>query len=345
MRFIGCKTQLLENIEAEIDRYAPGAESFCDIFSGTAAVARYFKPKYTIFSNDLLYFSYCLQRATIENDAVPDFDRLRAARGISDPLLFLNGAPLSEMELLPQPRRLFQNAYSPRGGRMYLTEENALRIDFARNTVEAWRAQDLLRDSEYFYLVACIVEGVPFVSNISGTYGAYNKFWDKRSFKTFEAVRLDVHSNHRDNRSYNEDGEQLLGRISGDILYVDPPYNGRQYLPNYHVLETCARYDFPELRGLTGQRAERTPGSAFCRKTQALAAFCSLLRAARFRHIFLSYNSEGILSPAEIREAMVQVGIPGFFHAAEIPHRRFKSRGNEKAQPITEYIFHIEKEV
>ena len=147
-------------------------------------------------------------------------------------------------------------------------------------------------------------------------------------------------------KSLNRMNDLVEGcRISGDILYVDPAYNGRQYLPNYHVLETCARYDFPELRGLTGQRAERTPGSAFCRKTQALAAFCSLLRAARFRHIFLSYNSEGILSPAEIREAMVQVGIPGSFHAAEIPHRRFKSRGNEKAQPMTEYIFHSEKEV
>ena len=71
MRFIGCKTQLLENIKEVVDRHAPGAYSFCDIFSGTASVARYFKQWYEIYSNDLLYFSYCLQKGTIENPKSP----------------------------------------------------------------------------------------------------------------------------------------------------------------------------------------------------------------------------------------------------------------------------------
>ncbi len=62
MRFIGSKTLLLDQIKHVIDEKAPGAESFCDIFSGTAAVARYFKQWYQVCSNDLLYFSYVLQR-------------------------------------------------------------------------------------------------------------------------------------------------------------------------------------------------------------------------------------------------------------------------------------------
>ena len=76
MRFIGCKTQLLDNIKAVIDENAPDARTFCDIFSGTATVARYFKQWYEVCSNDILYFSYVLQRATVENDSIPTFERL-----------------------------------------------------------------------------------------------------------------------------------------------------------------------------------------------------------------------------------------------------------------------------
>ena len=58
MRFIGCKALLLDNIKSVIDENAPDAKSFCDIFSGTATVARYFKQWYEVTSNDLLYFVY-----------------------------------------------------------------------------------------------------------------------------------------------------------------------------------------------------------------------------------------------------------------------------------------------
>ena len=66
MRYIGCKTLLLDNIKTVIDEKAPNAKSLCDVFSGTSTVARFFKQWYEIYSNDLLYFSYVLQRGTIE---------------------------------------------------------------------------------------------------------------------------------------------------------------------------------------------------------------------------------------------------------------------------------------
>lgn len=175
MRFIGCKTLLLENIKQVIDEKAPDAESLCDIFSGTATVARYFKQWYKVYSNDLLYFSYVLQRGTIENDSVPVFEKIKIELGISDPIDYFNGLDNQEMEILPKEKRFFQNTYAPTGGRMYMTDENALRIDFARNTVEEWKEKGIINENEYYYLVACIVEGIPFVSNISGTYGAYHK--------------------------------------------------------------------------------------------------------------------------------------------------------------------------
>ena len=79
MRFIGNKTALLENNEDFINENIPYYEDmvFCDIFSGTASVARYFKKDYQIISNDLLFFSYVLQRATIDNNTFPTFDNLK----------------------------------------------------------------------------------------------------------------------------------------------------------------------------------------------------------------------------------------------------------------------------
>jgi adenine-specific DNA-methyltransferase len=346
MRFIGCKTQLLDNIKEIIDKHVSGAQSFCDIFSGTATVARYFKPRYEIYSNDLLYFSYCLQKATVENPCLPTFASLSKSLGIDNPIHYFNTINQAAMEKLPAEKRFFQNNYAPAGGRMYITDVNALSIDFARNTVEEWKAQGLINELEYYYLVACIVEGIPFVSNIAGTYGAYSKKWDARSHKKFELIALPVTCNGYKNKSYNEDGAALLEHLAGDILYIDPPYNERQYLPNYHVLETAARYDFPALKGITGQRKYEMQKSKFCSRKTVIGAFDELIRKAKFRHLILSYNTDGIMTLNEITEIMKSYGLPDSFEVNYIPYRRFKSRSAAtRAEKLKEMLIYIAKEV
>lgn len=343
MRFIGCKTLLLDHIKELVDRRAPDAASFCDVFSGTSTVARYFKQWYEVYSNDLLYFSYVLQKGTIENDEMPEFKRLSAIKGISDPVAYFNGLEPVQMENLAQERRFFQNTYAPKGGRMYITDENALRIDYARNTVEDWKNDGLISENEYYYLVACIVEGIPFVSNISGTYGAFHKSWERRSYKKYELPRLEVISNGRNNRCFHMDGVELVGRISGDILYIDPPYNERQYLPNYHVLETAARYDFPEVRGVTAQRGYENEKSDFCIKSKAAPAFRQLIENANFKHIILSYSTDGLMSMSDIETIMKTYGKPDTFEIVRIPYRRYKSRNLTKTDELSELLIYVEK--
>lgn len=346
MRFIGNKTQLLDNIKEVIDRHATNATVFCDIFSGTASVARFFKQWYTIYSNDLLYFSYCLQRGTIENPSKPRFEALNKALGIGNPIDYFNQIDTSDMEILSQEKRFFQNNYAPIGGRMYMTDSNALRIDFARNTVEDWHKQGLLSNDEYFYLVASIIEGIPFISNINGTYGAFSKTWDRRTSKVFELIDLPVTENGKDNKSFNENGVDLLKKIKGDILYIDPPYNERQYLPNYHVLETAGKYDFPSLKGVTGQRPYENQKSDFCSKKTVVSAFDALLENTCFKHIILSYNTDGIMTLEEIETTMKKHGIPETFEINYIPYRRFKSRSvATRTDELKEMLVYIQKEV
>ena len=340
MRFIGCKALLLDNIKSVIDENAPDAKSFCDIFSGTATVARYFKQWYEVTSNDLLYFSYVLQRGTVAVDCLPTYEILQENTGISDPVAYFNGLSLEQMERLPPERRFFQNTYAPIGGRMYINDENALRIDFARNITEDWRKVGFLSDDEYYYLVACIVEGIPFVSNISGTYGAFHKEWERRSYKKYELLRLPICTNGKNNTCFNGNGADVLKEISGDILYID-----RQYLPNYHVLETAAKYDFPEVRGITAQRAYENNKSDFCSKTKVVGAFEELIANARFNHIILSYSTDGLMSVEEIERTMKKYGDPNSFKIYWIPYRRYKSRSTEtKEEKLKEMLVYIRKD-
>lgn len=344
MRFIGCKTLLLDKIENVINENIKEAKSFCDLFSGTSTVARFFKNRYKIISNDLLYFSYVLQKGTVEIDSMPKFDLLKN-QGINDPINYINTIRSDELEVLPCDKRFFQNTYSPKGERMYFTEENALRIDFARNLIEKWKNEKLLTENEYFYLLACFIEGIPFISNISGTYGAFHKTWDKRAFKTFQLERLPIISNNQKNECFNKNGGELLNNISGDILYLDPPYNNRQYLPNYHVLETAALYDFPKVHGVTGLRDYNNEKSDFCSKAKVQEALENIVKKAKFKHIILSYSTEGLMTIKQIEDILKQHCNADSYKLYKYPYRRYQSKikSIDKTE-LSELIFYIKKD-
>lgn len=193
MRFIGSKANLLSNIESCIaENIHTPQKSFCDIFSGTAIVAHHFKSKYKIISNDALYFSYAIQKTLVETNKLPTFSKLKTE--INDPIFFLENADIDTGK-----NQFVTENYSPHGndGRMYFTVENARRIDFIRTTIERWKNENKLTESEYYYLLASLIEAVPSVSNITGTYGAYLKNWDKRAFKKLELPTLDINDNKK----------------------------------------------------------------------------------------------------------------------------------------------------
>lgn len=341
MRFIGCKANLLAEINQVIQENCDNTERvFCDLFSGTGTVSRFFKPKYQIISNDMMYFSHILTAATIENNQIPSFERLKE-EGITDPLAFLEIAPI------PSGRGYVTDTFSPAGcaGRMYFIEENAERIDFIRETIENWKLRDWINQSEYKYLLACLIEGVPFVSNITGTYGAYLKTWDKRALKHFELKRLDIYDNKQRNICYNEDANDLIRKISGDILYIDPPYNERQYLPNYHVLETIAKNDKPEVHGVTGIRDCSKQKSKYCVKAQVYGAFEDLIANADFKHIIISYSDDGLLSLDEISDLLKEKCIANSVKVYKIDYSRYQSKIRTRSQSHFEYLFYARKEV
>ncbi len=342
MRFIGSKNNLLSEIHLMIENSCTGAESFCDIFSGTSVVARSFKNKYRILSNDLLHFSYVLQKATIENNKQPQFKKLSKV-GFKNPLEYLNDYNVGVKDLKSEP--FIMNHYSPskNNERAYFTKENAIKIDFIRQTIDTWKTGNLINEREYYYLLASLIEAVPFVSNIAGTYGSYLKHWDKRAFKKIKLLPLEVINNGKANKAFNKDSNQLIKSISGDILYIDPPYNARQYLPNYHILETISKYDRPVVYGKTGLRPYTKDISKYCSKKSVLNEFSELIQNAKFKHIVVSYSSEGLMSEAEIRKVLIKNGIKNSYRLKRIPYRRYKHTKGIVKHDLNEFLFFITK--
>lgn len=342
MRYIGNKTNLLMNINQVIKDNCDGNEKvFCDLFSGTSSVARFFKNRYKIISNDILYFSYVLQRATITNNEIPDFEKLKNKLNVENVLDYLETININRKKY----KTFIYDNYSPNDNceRMYLTPENAKRIDYIRTTIEKWKKENLIKENEYFYLLATLIEGVPFVSNITGTYGAYLKDWDKRAFKKFEMIRLNVVNNNEENECYREDANELIKKVSGDILYIDPPYNSRQYLPNYHLLETIARYDEPKINGKTGIRTYTEEKSNYCIKSKVYDELEELIKNAKFKHIIMSYNQEGLLKKEEIEQILKKYGDKDTYKLYQIPYKQYENKLTKKIEKHYEYIFYIKK--
>ena len=162
--------------------------------------------------------------------------------------------------------------------------------------------------------------------------------------KKIELNPLNIIDNKKNNKSYNEDCNKLIKKIEGDILYLDPPYNSRQYLPNYHLLETIAKYDDPVIKGKTGIREYKNQKSEFYNKSFAEDALESLIENAKFKYIVLSYNSEGIIPEAKLERLMRKYS-KNVFNKYKINYRRYKKdRKTSDKEKLYELIHIIDKE-
>jgi adenine-specific DNA-methyltransferase len=336
VRYIGSKLSLLPQLDAAISERHPKGETFCDVFSGTGAVGRYFKNRFPVLSNDLLYFSHVLQYAGIQLNQEPNFEKIQGLVG--DPFNFLNSIEIDQFEFKTPP--FVAKNFSPfdSGERMYFTEKNGLTIDAIRQTLQQWLEAELISKDGFMYLLASLLECVPSVSNIAGTYGAYLKHWDSRTAKPIFLEPMVLTDNGKKNISYNENANDLVRKISGEILYIDPPYNGRQYLGNYHVLESIAQYDYPNLKGKTGIREDLSKVSDYCKKGKVAQSFDDLLANADFDYIFISYSTEGLLSEEELVSIAEQHSDPKKLKVYKFPYRRYSRIKDENKPTVHELV-------
>lgn len=336
MRYIGSKERLLGFIDAAFEKHGVSGSGLLDAFAGTARVGAHFRKKgWRVVSCDLMYYSHTLARTMIACERTLDFSGLPCGRQ-DNPL----EKAVSLLNALPPRKGFIWKNYSPEGGRMYYTAENAMKLDAARLAIEEWRAGGLLTDGEYFALIASVIETAPFYANVNGVFAAYRKMWDKRALKPLR-FRVPEIPDGPKGQAFCGDTVDFLDKIDADVLYLDPPYNQRQYAPNYHILETLAAYDDPEIQGISGMRNYSAQKSLFCGAKTALPELRRYLESPRWKWLVLSYNSEGLMPHEAIMDAMSAHGA-AFVEEREYP--RFKSHASSaKGEAVKERLYIVKR--
>lgn len=344
MNYIGSKYSILSYIDEVVEDFVKPKNNdiiFCDIFSGTGVVSKYFKEKgYSIISNDIQFFSYVVLKYSIENNDEITFSKLEKKR--INPFIYLNS--------IKGKKGFIYKNYALGGNknkefkRQYFSDDNAKKIDACRMTINKWSKKGLLNQYEYYYLLACLIEAADKVANTASVYEAFLKDLKKSAQKpiVIKELPLTLKPKNKDYKVYNENSKDLIKIIEGDILYMDPPYNNRKYDTNYHILETIALYDNPKIKGKSGIRVDDNKKSNFCVKKLAALELEELIKNAKFKYILLSYNDEGIISMEEIENIMKKYGK---YKRYEKMHKRFKSDNNReyKKNYTIEYIHCLEK--
>jgi adenine-specific DNA-methyltransferase len=336
MNYIGSKHKLSAFIRSTILKTLSqnGASDlrsqvFAELFGGTGIIARSFKPEVKqVIINDLEPYSYALSRNYIGNHRPLDFWEM-----------------IGELNFVkPIPGFIYQHYCAGSGsGRMYFSDENGMRIDAIRQQINTWKAEGTIDEDQYYFLLASLIESADKVANTASVYGAFLKKIKPSARKSLVLEPALFSVNENSHLVFNQDANELIKHIQGDILYLDPPYNERQYGANYHLLNTIALYDDFEPQGKTGLRQYQR--SNYCRSNQVEESFEELIRQAQFPFIFVSYNNEGLMAEQKVEEIMSRYGR---YELATTQYQRFKAdtdhNRTHKANSTLEYLHILVKE-
>jgi adenine-specific DNA-methyltransferase len=317
LNYIGSKKTLLPFIyKSIIEDINIDNSVFCDLFAGTGIVGRFFKNKTKkVISNDLEDFSYSLLKNYIENTEVFD------------------------IPFIPSPKEGFiYNNYCMGSGseRMYFSDYNGKLIDGIRIEIEKYKYNEKL----YFFLICSLLESADKVANTASVYGAFLKNLKLTAQKEMELVPY-YPDEGPSGEVYNEDVNNLIRKIKGDILYLDPPYNTRQYSANYHLLNTISNYKEFVPAGKTG--LPQYNKSLYSRKREAKDVFFDLIQNADFEHIYISYNNEGIIPFDDFQDILSKFGNYKLY--LYDGYRRFKADSNRDyiSDNTVEFLHYLRK--
>lgn len=373
MKYIGNKTRLLPFIDYVFARKKVEGETFFDPFTGTTSVAQLYKKKgYKIITSDIMYYSYALQYAYIKVNRYPSFELLFKHGVLSEEEMHSNQPSLLDVEAMADDRHTLRNRarlerviaylnglpgvkgfvyenYSPSGTkskkyqRQFFTDYNAMKIDAIREKIQEWLDLRMITEEEFYVLLVSLIDEADYVANMSGTYGAFLKIWRSVALNplTLEAPALIL--SDKKHEVYQEDANKLVRRIKCDILYIDPPYNTRQYAANFHILETIAEWDNPKIYGKVGLRPYAHQRSDYNSKTKCVLTFQDLIENASAKYILVSYNDEGIIPQEDMSRILAKRGKVAFY---EKPYRRFRTESDHpgrhykrKDDKVTEFLY------
>ncbi len=320
-RYIGNKYKLIEWIFSILDKECKG-NSFVDIFAGTGVVAAVASKHFNeIILNDFLYSNHAIYKAFFDkgnwnqekiNNIIKDYNNI-------------NREDLDE------------NYFSINFGGKYFSKNSAKIIGFIRENIE--ENKNKLTEREYHILIASLLYSTDKIANTVGHYDAYFKkesIEDNFFMRPIDPVEVKAVS------IFREDANLLVKQIQTDIVYIDPPYNSRQYSRFYHILETLTKWDKPKLHGVA-LKPKPENMSDYCR-VSAKDRFAELVNDINAEYLVVSYNntyasksnsSQNKITLEEIKKILSKRGKTKIF---EKDYRHFNA-GSTDFKNHKEYLF------
>src|SRR3989344_819743 len=320
-RYIGNKYKLIEWIFSILDKECKG-KSFTDIFAGTGVVAAVASKHFDeVILNDFLYSNHAIYQAFFDTGVWDQDKIINIIKNYNN----INGEDLDE------------NYFSINFGGKFFSKNSARIIGFVRENIEENRKN--LTEREYHMLISSLLYSVDKIANTVGHYDAYFKkelVEDNFFMRPIDPIEVKSAS------IFREDANSLAKKIKTDIVYIDPPYNSRQYSRFYHVLETLTKWDKPKLHGVA-LKPEPENMSDYCR-VSAKDRFAELVNDINAKYLVVSYNntydsksnsSQNKITLEEIKNILTKRGKTKIF---EKDYRHFNA-GNTDFNNHKEYLF------
>jgi adenine-specific DNA-methyltransferase len=355
IRYLGSKEKLLAEIIEILAGNDVGPGRAFDAFAGSARVSWALREAgHEVIACDTLALSGVLQARALTYQGQPSFTVLVTALGlrVNQHCGGAAAAVLTHLNDLPALQSFVTREYSPSGlgnglDRKYFTVQNAERIDAIRHAIHRYEAGGLVTPDERDYLLGCLIVAASERANTQGHTGA---FLSEMQPNACLPLRLELPEHLptqlQTGTAKRGDAAAVAATLRGlDLVYLDPPYNGRRYDSYYHVLERIAEGWFtaatPRCVGKTGQPAVRGDRSPWCGRNTAPAALASFLNAVDARHLLMSYSSAGLLDSARIEKALRARGIPDTYSRSVVEHSEYRGDANRGGGTVEESLYYI----
>lgn len=265
-RYLGNKTKLLPFILEVVKDNCKGIKSVADIFAGTGSVAGAFSDK-TIYTNDILKSNFISNTAWFSPQ---DFNHKKIEQILKD---------------FNSYDKLENNYMSENFSNTYFSDKVCSKIGFIRESIENLS----INEKERAILITSLLYAMDRIATTCGHYDAYRK-----GAKLADDIHLampQIYKNlNPNNRCYNQDVNKLVHEISADLVYLDPPYNSRQYSDAYHLLENVATWQKPKVYGVARKMDRTHIKSKYC-NSSANETFIDLIENINAKYILFSYNN------------------------------------------------------
>ena len=269
-RYLGSKYKLCPFINWVYENKCYDINSVADIFAGTGVVAQMFNSfGKQVIVNDILCSNYLIYQTFFSDDKI-NYSKLE------DIVDDFNSLDINE-----------DNYFSENFGNAFFTMENARKIGYIREEINHLKN---INSREKAILITSLIYATDKVANTCGHYDAYRRKLDTTQELNLLMPCLEDRHN-KNNKIFKEDANQLVKKIKSDLVYIDTPYNSRQYGDAYHLLENLAEWKKPEVFGVAKKMKDRKKTKSKYCTVKAAEAFDDLISNINSKFILVSYNN------------------------------------------------------